>query len=371
MPSVSASNWKPASASSSVAEWYSARPVAASAGVLRADAGVVEARADRVRLEDLAVLVLEEERARAVQHTRDAPAHRRAVLAALESEAAGLDADEPRVAVEVSRERPHRVRSAADAGHHDVGIGAVEERAALAAGLVADDPLEFPHHPRVRMRADDRPDAVVRRLDRRDPVAQRLVDRVLERRAARLDRDDLGAEQLHPPYVERLAFDVDRAHEDGAVEAEQCGRGRGRHTVLACARLRDHPLLVHPARQQGLAEHVVDLVRAGVRQVLPFDEQPHAETLREPVAFRHRRRPARVAPEQPGELGPELLGGPRRAELALELLQRRDERLGNEPSTEVAVEAAASRRLGAGGIELDGRAANGHGHGRLRDGKSP
>ena len=34
------------------------------------------------------------------------------------------------------------------------------------------------------MRPDDRADAVVRGLDRRDPVAQRLVDRVLERRAA-------------------------------------------------------------------------------------------------------------------------------------------------------------------------------------------
>ena len=51
----------------------SARPDAASVGVLGPDARVVEPGADRVRLEDLAVLVLEEQRAGAVQHARARP----------------------------------------------------------------------------------------------------------------------------------------------------------------------------------------------------------------------------------------------------------------------------------------------------------
>ena len=53
------------------------------------------------------------------------------------------------------------------------------------------------------------------------------------------DRDDLGAEQLHAPHVERLALDVDRAHVDDAAEPEQRGRGRGRDAVLTRAGLRD------------------------------------------------------------------------------------------------------------------------------------
>ena len=136
------------------------------------------------------------------------------------------------------------------------------------------------------------------RLDARDPLAHRFVDRVLQRRAPRLDRHDLGAEQLHAPHVERLALDVDRTHVDGAVETEQRGGGRGRDTVLAGARLRDHALLAHAPRQQRLAEHVVDLVRAGVREVFALQQHAHAEPLREPVTLGDRRRPADVARQQ-------------------------------------------------------------------------
>ena len=95
-------------------------------------------------------------------------------------------------------------------------------------------------------------------------------------RAAAGDRDDLGAEQLHAEHVERLALDVDRAHEHEAVEAEQRGRGGGGDAVLAGAGLGDHPLLAHAPGEQRLAEHVVDLVRAGVGEVLALEQHPHA-----------------------------------------------------------------------------------------------
>ena len=75
-----------------------------------------------MRLEDLAVLVLEVQRPRAVEDAGDAPGHRGAVLAALEPEAAGLDADEAGVGVEEAGEGAHRVRPAADARDDDVGV---------------------------------------------------------------------------------------------------------------------------------------------------------------------------------------------------------------------------------------------------------
>ena len=34
--------------------------------------------------------------------------------------------------------------------------------------------------------------------------------------------------------------------------------------------LGDHPGLAHPAGEQGLTQHIVDLVRSGVVQVFPF-----------------------------------------------------------------------------------------------------
>ena len=78
----------------------------------------------------------------------------------------------------------------------------------------------------------------------------------------------LGAEQVHPLDVRRLAPHVLGAHVDDALEAEARADGRGRDAVLAGARLGDDPLLAEPPREHGLAERVVQLVRAGVEQVL-------------------------------------------------------------------------------------------------------
>src|SRR6185369_16039052 len=47
--------------------------------------------------------------------------------------------------------------------------------------------------------------------------------------------------------------------------------GRTRDTVLASARLRDHALCADAFREQCLADRVVDLVRARVRQVFALE----------------------------------------------------------------------------------------------------
>ena len=94
--------------------------------------------------------------------------------------------------------------------------------------------------------------------------------------AAGRDRDDLGAEQPHPGDVERLPAGVLLAHVDDALEAEQRRGGGGGDAVLAGAGLGDDPGLAHPLGQQRLAEHVVDLVRAGVVEVLALEQDPRA-----------------------------------------------------------------------------------------------
>ncbi len=240
--------------------------------------------------------------------------------------------------------------------------------AALLARLVADDPLELSHHPWERMRADHGADAVVRRRDARDPVAQRLVDRVLERRAAGLDGHDLGAEELHPKDVERLTLDVDRAHEDLALEAEERGRRRRGDAVLSGARLGDDALLAHPPREQRLAEHVVDLVRARVREVLALEQHAHAEAVRQPPALGDGRRPARVVGEQIGVFGSEPVVRPRGAEIALQVLEGGYQRLRHEPAAELAV-PAEPHRLGPGRVEPDRLTTYRRCHGRIVRGR--
>ena len=105
----------------------------------------------------------------------------------------------------------------------------------------------------------------------------RLVDGVLERAAAAVDGFDLGAEQAHAEHVERLAIDVDGAHVDLALHAHQGRRGGRGDAVLAGAGLGDEPGLAHPLGQQRLTEDVVDLVRAGVVEVLPLEQEADTE----------------------------------------------------------------------------------------------
>ena len=108
--------------------------------MLGADARVVETGRDGVRLLDLAVLVLHQVAAHAVDDAGHTPPDGRAT-GRLGAHQAGGRVDE-------AGEQPRRVGAAADAGHDDVRITA-GQGAALLVGLVADHAVQLTHHPRV------------------------------------------------------------------------------------------------------------------------------------------------------------------------------------------------------------------------------
>ena len=184
----------------------------------------------------------------------------------------------------------------------------------------------------------------MRGLEARRPVAQRLVDRVLERPAAAFDRHHLGAHQLHPEDVELLPLDVLGAHVDDRLEAEQRADDRGRDAVLAGARLGDQAGLAHALREQPLPQHLVGLVRAAVEQVLALQ----IDVAGQVAAAGQRRRPPGVVREQAVELGGERRIFLRVEERRLELLERRDQDFGHvaaaEPA-EAAVQAHCAQPL--------------------------
>ena len=229
-----------------------------------------------MRLDHLAVGVLEHQRARAMEDARRAAEDRRGVPARLDAVAGRLDDRQPdRRLADEPGEQADRVRAATDAGDREVRQPALD-RDELGRRLVADPALEVADDRRVRVRPHRRAQDVVRRLDVGDPVAHRLVDRVLERRRAGRDRADLGAERAHPQHVRALALDVLGAHVDDARQVEQRAGRRGRDAVLAGAGLGDDPGLAEPPRQQRLAERVVDLVGPGVGEVLALEVEPEA-----------------------------------------------------------------------------------------------
>ena len=106
--------------------------------------------------------------------------------------------------------------------------------------------------------------------------------------------------------------------------------------MLACARLGHQALLAHVLRQERLAEHVVDLVRSRVVQVLALEQQADAELRAEVVTLGEDRRPPGVLTQQRVELAAVDRICPRVLECLLQLLARGHERLGHEAPTELA-----------------------------------
>ena len=229
-------------------------------------------------------------------------------------------------------EEAERVRPPADARDEHV-----RQPAELAPHLAPDDRLEVAHQHRVRVRPGGGPDAVVGRPDVGDPVPDRLVHRVLERAASRPDGDHAPPEELHPEDVERLAHGVLLAHVDLALEAEERRDGRRGDAVLAGARLRDDPRLAHALGEEPLAQRVVDLVGAGVTEVLALEVDARAAgMLGEPLGERQGRRAPHVLPRELGDPLPEGRVAPRLAVRRLQLEERRHQRLGHVAAAEGA-----------------------------------
>ncbi len=114
-------------------------------------------------------------------------------------------------------------------------------------------------------------------------------------RAAGIDALHRRAEQPHAKHVERLPPHVFGAHVDDALEAEQRARRGAGDAVLPGAGLGDDARLAHALGEQRLAERVVDLVSAGVRQVFALQEDPRAAgRCRQALGLPQRRRAADV-----------------------------------------------------------------------------
>ena len=149
-------------------------------------------------------------------------------------------------------------------------------------------------------------------------------------------RPHFRAEQAHPENVELLALHVDFAHINDAFQAEKGGRGGGGHAVLAGAGLGHEAALSHFEREEALADDVVYLVAAGVVQVLALQQDPHTQLCGEVMAFGQGAGPAGIIPQHGMVAVLETRVGPGGPEIPLQVLARRDQRLGDEPAAEIA-----------------------------------
>ena len=195
------------------------------------------------------------------------------------------------------------------------------------------------------MRPDHRADDVVRVLDRGDPSPHRGRDGVLERAGSRIRPGPRSAPSSRIRYhVERLPLDVGGTHVHGALQSEQRAGCGGRDPVLTRTGLGDHLGLAHPPGQQRLTDRVVDLVGAGVGEVLTFQPEIETEALRQSLGPEHRRGAAHEIAEEGIELGLEGLVCPAASTKAvLEFGEGRHQGFGGEPTAVVTETVPRSR----------------------------
>lgn len=169
-----------------------------------------------------------------------------------------------------------------------------------------------------------------------NPVAQSLVNGILQGAGTALNRENSRPQQLHAHHVHGLALHVLRPHEDGAVHLEP-GRRRGRsHAVLPRPGFRNEVRFPHHFGKKGLPEGVVDLVGSGVQQVLPLQPQAEAQLFRKVGAEREGSFTARVVDQQVLERVPVLAGRHDGGHGFLQLHERGAQRFRHEAAAEVA-----------------------------------
>src|ERR1044072_8391968 len=99
--------------------------------------------------------------------------------------------------------------------------------------------------------------------------------------------------------------------------------------MLPSAGLGNYPRLAHPLSQQHLPNGVVDLVRAGVGEVLALQVDPALGALRKPLGEVEGRRPTDEITAQGSESDAEVLVPAGLGPSNGQLVQRRDQRLGD------------------------------------------
>lgn len=171
---------------------------------LRPHARVVQPGRHRVRVGDLAVLVLQDVGAHAVQDALGAAGERGRVSVGVQTVASGLDAEKlDRGVLGEGVEHAHGVGATADAGHDGVWELALELEH-LGPSLVADDGLESADNGWEWVGPDGGADNVMGRVELDHPGAHGLVDGVTESLRAGFDGNDLSAKELDAEYVEGL-----------------------------------------------------------------------------------------------------------------------------------------------------------------------
>ena len=138
--------------------------------------------------------------------------------------------------------------------------------------------MEFANHGGEGVRTGRGSQEVVRGLKGRCPVAQGLVNGVLEGPTARGYGNDSCPHEFHALDVWGLPNNIDRAHVDRAFQSQKRAHHCGCGPVLAGSGFSDDARLTHALSQQSLSQNLITLVCASVDQIFTLEEDPSTAT---------------------------------------------------------------------------------------------
>ena len=113
--------------------------------------------------------------------------------------------------------------------------------------------------------------------------------------------------------------------------------------MLARPCLSDHLRLAHPLREERLADHIVEFVAAGVRQIFPLQQKLNAEFGGEAVASGHRCRPTSIFDQGSVIFSEEFWVSPCLSKGSLKFHAGRHQRFWNKPASVFAETALGPR----------------------------
>ena len=246
--------------------------------VFGAGRGIVQSAGDRVNGSRLSVFILQHDAVEAVHDALCSIGQAGGMVPQSGASAQRLHAVDIHGVIQEAGKQPHGVGAAAHTGHHGVRqfAGHLQE---LRSRLHADHALEVTNHHGERMRPRHGADAVDRVFVFPFICGKGGVHGLFQRPEALRHFNDSRSQNLHAGHIGRLLFDVHRTHVDVALQPEVGGRRGKGHAVLAGAGFGDDFLLAHVFGQKRLAHAVVQLMGAGVVQVLPLDIQLYIAQL--------------------------------------------------------------------------------------------
>ncbi len=223
-----------------------------------------------MRFSDLTIFILQDIRSRSMYHANSPPrrvAESRRMFARSDPTSTRFDSNEfNMLIIHKSTKDSNRIRPATHT-RNDRIRQTPHFHHYLFTCFRPDHRLKLTHHRRVRVRSQRRTEQIMRIAHIRHPIADRFIDRILQRLRARSHWSHFRTEQLHAKHVRFLSRNIHHTHIHYTFESKQRRHRRRRDSMLPRARLCHNAPLPHPLHEQRLPQRVVDLMRARVRQV--------------------------------------------------------------------------------------------------------